>query len=105
MACRAADVKAYKAFQLLYLFIDPDHYDIDEKGSDLRGALLKMTHTIMLKAIAKYCYIFTEAFVEALAQFAPIPIQVRTISFYLSIFLFLLVTVFSNTFFLSLHLC
>jgi hypothetical protein len=82
---RAADVKAYKAFQLLYLFIDPDHYDIDEKGSDLRGALLKMTHTIMLKAIAKYCYIFTEEFVEVLAQFAPIPIQVRTISFFLSL--------------------
>lgn len=72
---QSADVKAYKAFQLLYLFIDPDHYDIDEKGSDLRGALLKMTHTIMLKAIAKYCYIFTEEFVEVLAQFAPIPIQ------------------------------
>jgi hypothetical protein len=70
-------VKAFKAFQLLYLFIDPDHYDLDDKASDLRGALLKMTHTIMLKAIAKYCYIFTEEFVEVLAQFAPIPIQVR----------------------------
>jgi hypothetical protein len=73
----AADVKAYKSFQLLYLFIDPDHYDLDEAGRDLRGALLKMTHTIMLKAIAKYCYIFTEKFVEVMAQFAPIPIQAR----------------------------
>jgi len=72
---QSADVKAYKSFQLLYLFIDPDNYDLDEQGRDLRRALLKMTHTIMLKAVAKYCYIFTEAFVEKMAQFAPIPIQ------------------------------
>ncbi len=53
--------------------VDPAHYNnLDEIGNKLRFAMLKMTNTIAIKAIAKYCYIFTEEFVEDVAQCSPI---------------------------------
>lgn len=71
----ASDIKAMKMLQLLSVFVNPESYDIDEKAANLRRCLLKMTNTICMKAMAKYCYIFTEGFVEKMASFTPIPMQ------------------------------
>lgn len=55
------------------MMVNPSHYqNLDEDGKKLRFAMLKMTNTIAMKAIAKYCYIFEEDFVEEVAECSPI---------------------------------
>jgi len=68
-----SDARACRLIQLMQVMVDPAHYNnLDENGNKLRFAMLKMTNTIAIKAIAKYCYIFTEEFVEDVAQCSPI---------------------------------
>ncbi|KAL6061516.1 Carboxylesterase superfamily protein [Balamuthia mandrillaris] len=72
-----ADAKVLKLLQLMNIMINPDHYSdsMDSEVKSLRKCMLKMTNTIAFKAVAKYCYLFTEAFVEDMASFSPIPLS------------------------------
>lgn len=67
------DTTACRLIWLMQIMVNPANYkNLDDKGNHLRFAMLKMTNTIAMKAIAKYCYIFTEEFVERVANCAPI---------------------------------
>eukprot|EP00005_Dracoamoeba_jomungandri_P002786 CAMPEP_0174250864 /NCGR_PEP_ID=MMETSP0439-20130205/888_1 /TAXON_ID=0 /ORGANISM="Stereomyxa ramosa, Strain Chinc5" /LENGTH=693 /DNA_ID=CAMNT_0015331037 /DNA_START=67 /DNA_END=2148 /DNA_ORIENTATION=- len=68
------DSVACRLLQLMEVMVNPDHYSLEDRAHKLRYAMLKMTNTIAMKAIAKYCYIFTEDFVELVAECSPIPL-------------------------------
>jgi len=71
-----ANSRACRLIQLMQVMVNPANYaDIDADGLKLRQAMLKMTNTIALKAVAKYCYLFTENFVEEVAACSPIPLN------------------------------
>lgn len=73
---QAANARACRLIQLMQIMVDPSHYaDVDADGKKLRTAMLKMTNTIALKAVAKYCYLFTEDFVEQVGRCSPIPLN------------------------------
>eukprot|EP01087_Luapelamoeba_hula_P016772 TRINITY_DN5184_c0_g2_i1.p1 TRINITY_DN5184_c0_g2~~TRINITY_DN5184_c0_g2_i1.p1 ORF type:complete len:703 (-),score=121.93 TRINITY_DN5184_c0_g2_i1:156-2264(-) len=75
MKQQPADARACRLIQLMQVMVDPANYaNLDDGGNKLRFAMLKMTNTIAIKAVAKYCYLFTEPFVEEVAQCSPIPL-------------------------------
>jgi len=70
------DKNACRILRLMELIVNPANYVLQEQDSiRLRWALSKMTNTIAMKAVGKYCYLFGEEFVEEVAQCSPIPIS------------------------------